>query len=249
SKNRTGEAAAEIGARVVPKIVILLGLPSRGVTPPATSSEGISQPITLATDYVLGAAALLGALLLARRARQTGRGAIGLWAAGYLSLSAGAFLGGTWHGFSPRLSDAAGAALWKGTLAAAGAASFFLLAGAAFATLGRREARWLAGIGALKLSVFLFWATGHDGFEGVIADSGLSMAGILALEVAAWRRRDPAAPWVVSGILISVGAATIEAFGVTPGRLLTHDDLYHLVQTGSLYLLYRGGRLFDQNRP
>jgi hypothetical protein len=210
--------------------------------------DGISQPITLATDFVLGAAALVGAILLARHAR--GRGpAIGLWAAGFLSLSAGAFLGGTWHGFSPRLPDAIGDVLWKGTLACAGAASFFLLAGAAFASLEPRKARWLVAIGALKLAAFLFWAATHDGFEGVIADSGLAMIGILALEAAAWRRRrDPAAPWVVSGILLSAAGAAIEASGVTPGSLLTHDDLYHLVQTGSLYLLYRGGRLFDQSR-
>lgn len=218
------------------------------MTPPPTSN-GISQPITLATDYVLGAAALAGALLLARRARGSGAPAIGLWAAGFLSLSAGAFLGGTWHGFSERMSEPASAALWKATLAAAGAASFFLLAGAAHATLGRRHARWIARSAGFKLALFLVWAARHDGFEGVIVDSGLAMAGILVLEVAAWRRsRDPAAPWVVSGILLSGAAATIEAFGVRPGELLTHDDLYHVVQTGSLYLLYRGGALFDQSR-
>jgi hypothetical protein len=210
--------------------------------------DGISEPITLATDYVLGAAALVGAILLARHTR--GRGpAIGLWAAGFLSLSAGAFLGGTWHGFSPRLPEAIGEVLWKGTLACAGAASFFLLAGAAFASLEPRKARRLVAIGALKLAAFLFWAVTHDGFEGVIADSGLAMIGILALQTAAWRRRrDPAAPWVVSGILLSAAGAAIEAAGVTPGRLLTHDDLYHVIQTGSLYLLYRGGRRFDQSR-
>jgi len=204
--------------------------------------------MTLVTDYVLGAAALAGAILLARHGRGPGRRAIRHWAAGFLSLSAGAFLGGTWHGFSPRLPDAVGVALWKGTLAAAGAASFFLLAGAAFASLGRPAAQWLTGIGALKLALFLAWATFHDGFEGVIVDSALSMGAILVLQGTAWRRRRaPSAPWVLSGILLAAAAATIEALGVTPGELLSHDDLYHVVQTGSLYLLYRGGKLFDES--
>lgn len=216
------------------------------MTLPVTS-PGISEPITVATDYVLGAAALVGALLLAKHSRGSRRMAIGFWAAGFLSLSAGAFLGGTWHGFSPRLPDEVAAALWKGTLVAAGVASFFLLAGAAFASIERRKARWLAGIAAGKLAGFLAWVSAHDGFEGVIVDTGISMAGILALEISAWRRRrDPAAPWIVSGILLSAVAAAIEALGVTPGELLSHDDLYHVVQTGSLYLLYRGGRLFER---
>ena len=150
--------------------------------PRAAMPDGISEPITLATDYVLGAAALVGSILLAGHARREGRPAIGLWAAGFLSLSAGAFLGGTWHGFSPRLPDAIDGVLWKGTLVSAGAASFFLLAGAAFASLEPRQARRVVGIGALKLAAFLFWAATRDGFESVIADSGLAMIGILAPE-------------------------------------------------------------------
>lgn len=86
--------------------------------------------------------------------------------------------------------------------------------------------------------------------EGVIVDSVASMALILALETAAWRRRrDPAAPWVLSGILLSIAGAAIEAVGVTPGGLVSHDDLYHVVQTGAVYLLYRGGQMFGQSRP
>lgn len=216
---------------------------------PASFLGGISEPVTLVTDYVLGSAALLAAIRLARGSRRPRHTATALWAAGLFSLSAGAFLGGTWHGFSPRLPVPLGDVLWKATLAAAGAASFFLLAGAAYATLDARWARRLAGIAAGKLAVFLAWAAAHDGFEGVVADSVVSMAVIVVLETGAWRlRRDPAAPWVLSGILMSAAGAAIEAAGVSPGRHFSHDDLYHVVQTGAVYLLYRGGRLFDQSR-
>lgn len=215
------------------------------MTLPTTSAAAISEPVTTATDFVLGAAGLAGAVLLARHARS--RPAVALWAAGFLALSAGAFLGGTWHGFSPRLSPAAANLLWKGTLAAAGTASFFLVAGAAHASLRGRAARIATGIAGTKLVVYLAWASANDGFEGVIVDSGLAILAILALEVAAWRRRDPAAPWVVAGILLSAAAAVIEAIGVRPGEIVSADDLYHVVQTASLYLLYRGGRLFDQS--
>jgi hypothetical protein len=53
---------------------------------------------------------------------------------------------------------------------------------------------------------------------------------------------------VAAGILVSAIAAAIEALGVRPGDLVSADDLYHLVQAGSLYLLYRGGRLFEEGR-
>lgn len=217
------------------------------MTLPTTAPAAISEPVTTATDFVLGAAALAGALLLARHARA--RPAVSLWAAGFLALAVGAFLGGAWHGFSPRLSTAAGNVLWKGTLAAAGGAAFFLVAGAAHGSLGRRSARIVTGVAGAKLAVYLAWASANDGFQGVIVDSALSMLAILALEVGVWRRRDdPAAPWVVSGILLSAAAAVIEALRLRPGELVSADDLYHVVQTASLYLLYRGGRLFDQSR-
>jgi len=216
------------------------------VTQPATSRpSATSQPITLATDYVLGVAALVGGILLARKGRGPGRLATRLWAAGFLSLSAGALLGGTWHGFLPRLSETAAAVIWKGTLAAAGVAAFFLVAGSAFASLEGKGARWVAGIAAVQLVGYLYWAGSHDEYDGVIVDSGVAMGTVLALEISAWRRRrDPAAPWIASGILLSAAAAGIEALGVTVGQVFSHDDLYHLVQTGALYLLYRGGRLF-----
>ena len=211
-------------------------------TIPDPDARRISEPITLATVLRAGGGARR---CDSSREHARGRGpAIGLWAAGFLSLSAGAFLGGTWHGFSPRLPDAIGDVLWKGTLACAGATSFFLLAGAAFASLEPRKARWLVGIGALKLAAFLFWAATHDGFEGVIADSGLAMIGILAREAAAGcRRKNPPRSGACRDSSLGGGAA-IEALGAHdpshPRRPLPPRP------KGSLYLLYRGGRRFDK---
>jgi hypothetical protein len=187
---------------------------------------GLAQPVTLATDYALGFAAVAGAFLLARGRRGASALPVHFWAAGFFALGV--------------------ALLWKATLAATGCASFFLVAGAALGSVRRRTAAAVAGAAAVKLGIFLLWAASHDDYYGVILDSAAAMVAILVLQSLAWtRRRAPSVPWIVAGILLSFAAAAVEALGFSPGRQFSHDDLYHVVQIGALYLLYRGGRLLE----
>ena len=206
----------------------------------------IVQPVTFATDCALGLAAVAAAFLLARGRRVL---PVHLWAAGFFALGAAAFLGGTWHGFSVHLSAPSANLLWKATLAGTGGASFFLVAGVAFGSLERRAAIGTTALAAAKLAGFLFWAASHDEFDRVILDSAGAMAAILVLQGIAWvRRRAQSAPWITAGILLSFAAAAVEALGFSPGKQFSHDDLYHVVLIGALYLLYRGGRLLE-TRP
>jgi hypothetical protein len=210
----------------------------------------VSEPITLATDYALGLTALAGAILLARKRRGPGSLPLRLWAAGFASVGAAAFLGGTWHGFAPQLSASASAALWKATLAGTGLAAFFLVAGAAFGSLGRRAAAWVTAAAALKLGLFLVWAASHDEYDGVVIDTAVAMGAILLLQLVDWaRRRAASAPWIAGGILLSLAAAAVEALGLSPGAPFSHDDLYHVIEIGALLLLYRGGLLLEAVRP
>lgn len=155
-------------------------------------------------------------------------------------------LGGTWHGFSPRLTPSSAALLWKATLAAAGLAGFLLIAGAAFASVPRRAARWVAAIAAVKLGTFLAWAAASDAFDPVIFDSALTLAAILSLQLVAFaRRRAASAPWIFAGIAFSTVAAAIEAIRPALSAPLGPDAVYHLIQTAGLFLFYRGGLLFS----
>ena len=204
----------------------------------------VTQPVTLATDYALGLAAAAAAFFLARDARGREALPVRLWSAAFLALAAAAFLGGTWHGFSGGLPAPSASLLWKVTLAATGAASFFLLAGASFGSLSGRAAIAVTAAAAAKLLAFLVWSASHDEFDGVIVDSTAAMAAILVLAAVSWnRRRAPSSRWIAAGILLSAAAAAVEALPVSPGRLFSHDDLYHVVQVAAVYLLYRGGRL------
>jgi hypothetical protein len=207
--------------------------------------ELLAERVTAATDYLLAAVALFGALRLDGAAKRTGHLSIRFWAGGFAAIGAAALLGGSWHGFSHRLGADAAALLWKATLAAAGVADFLMIAGAAFASVPRHAARWTVGAGAGKLAIFLLWALPGDAFVPVVADTALTLLAVCALQwFAGARRRAPSAPWILAGVAVSVSAAVIEA--VRPSLLppFGPDAAYHLIQLGGLLLFLRGGMLF-----
>ena len=205
-----------------------------------------AEAAAAATDYLLAAAGFAGAWALLRAASRRPGSGIRLWAAGFVSLGAAALLGGTWHGFYPRPGDPTGDVLWKATLASAGLAGFFLVAGAAFAFVPRHGAVWITGAAAIKLAVFLLGALASDEFGPVILDSAATLAALLVLALLAARRgRAPeAARWILAGIALSAAAAAIEVLRPGLPRPLTPDATYHLVQLLALVFFCRGGRLF-----
>ena len=190
----------------------------------------MSEPVTVLTDYVLGAVSACLALLLSRSSQWTQK----LWALAFAALALGAFLGGTWHGFVQ--SDV----LWKATLFCVGVASFGMVAGSAF-TLKSPFLVWLA---ALKLAVFAAWIARSDDFIAVIADTGLAFGILLALH--AWKFNG----WLLAGVALSIAAALAQASGFALHAHFNHNDLYHVIQTAAMVLLYRGARrLTDARGP
>ena len=87
----------------------------------------------------------------------------------------------------------------------------------------------------------------ENDFDYVIYDYGSSMAVVLLLALAAWYlHRSRAAPWVISGILVSLIASQIQMSELGFHQHFNHNDIFHVVQMASLTLLYRGGlRLED----
>jgi hypothetical protein len=189
----------------------------------------VSEPVTVLTDYVLGAvSAWLAALLFngPHRSRK-------LWALAFAALALGAFLGGTWHGFVQS------ELLWKATLFCVGVASFGMVAGSGMAVFPGLI--WLA---AAKLLVFTLWVARSDDFIAVIADTGLAFA--ILLVVHAWRFNG----WLLGGVALSIVAALAQASGLALHAHFNHNDLYHVIQTAAMVLLYRGARrLTDARGP
>lgn len=188
----------------------------------------LSEPMTLATDYLLGAVtAWLCIRLAGNRQSQNSRT---FWALAFAAVALAAFIGGTWHGFLQ------GKLLWKATLLAAGGASFAMLAGSAFAVLSGTPRAVLLALASVKFLVYAAVMLARDEFIFVVIDSGIAFALVAALHLWRWNA------WIVAGVAVSVLGALVQASGLAPHRHFNHNDLYHVIQVAAMLLLYRGAR-------
>jgi len=207
----------------------------------------IAEPVTLLTDYILAAFVFVLAVRLSGHYRRCCCRPVRWWAAGFYASAAAALLGGSYHGFSPWLDTLAAMLLWKATVLSIGMAALCLFAGAVMATLGGAPRRWLLSLAWLKFALYAAWMSRHDDFRFVIYDYAPALLGIFLLSVySALTRRAPAAPWIVSGVLVSFAAAGVQASGLALHVHFNHNDLYHVIQMGAFGLLYRGGRLLQE---
>jgi len=132
--------------------------------------------------------------------------------------------------------------MWKGSLYLTGVASFFLLAAVVLVSLPRAISRWGLAICVLKLGVYLVWMFNHQDFRFVVYDYGSALILILGFQLAAlYQRRSVAAGWIAVGILLCFVGAAIQQVGFSLHTHFNHNDLFHVVQMGAFYLLYRGG--------
>jgi Family of unknown function (DUF6962) len=201
----------------------------------------ISEPTTLATDYILGTLSGVFGVLLLRRNWSPRQRAVTLWAAALLAAAAGSFVGGTYHGFQSALGANA-ATVWTLTTISMGLASFLLLAAALTAAFSGRSRTWLLGLAAVKLCVYVAWMLGHDEFRYVIYDYGSTLA-ILLILVATGQTQGVAGhrALIASGILVSIAAAVVQQSGLRLHQHFNHNDLMHVVQMGGVWLLFKGG--------
>ncbi len=87
----------------------------------------ITEPVTMLTDYALGAAGVYFAIVLYRNLRPGNQECLGLWVLGFGAVSLAAFLGGTYHGFALVLSPPLLHALWNITIFSIGMSAAFMI--------------------------------------------------------------------------------------------------------------------------
>ena len=204
----------------------------------------ITEPMTMVTDYLMGTLAFVLAMRLLGDAASGQQWSGRLWAAAFVMTAVAACVGGTYHGFIQWMPGLAGRALWKATLVATGIGSACLLAAAVTAATAGPLRHALMGLVVVKLVVYIWTIATKDAFVLVIADYGTALVAVL---LAAWFIRPtgltPAAWWITAGVAVAVVAGVIQWARVAPHVHFNHNDLFHVVQMASLYLLYRGGLL------
>ena len=183
----------------------------------------MNEPTTVITDYLLGAVAAWASVQLFRHQQRSRR----YWALAFAALAAGAFLGGTWHGFVR--SDL----LWKATVLSVGVASFGMVAGSALAVT---QGRLLLILATLKLAAYTAWILLHDEFIYVVLDTGVALAVVAALHL--WKWSGP----ILAGVALSVVAGLVQASGFKLHEHFNQNDLYHVIQTVAVVLLYQGAK-------
>jgi len=200
-------------------------------------SAPLIQTLNLITDYLLGALAMaLGILLLGRAARPSR-----LWGYALVALAFAAFAGGTWHGFQAVFAGGVLFWLWKAAVYLAAVFGLAAASGTIIATTsGHPRRALLAAMIAISV-VYAVIMTMLDDFIYVIAFDATAMALVLVLHLRSGRsRHDPASPWIVAGIAVSVIGAIVQASGLSLNEYFNNNDLFHVVQMAGVYLLFRG---------
>lgn len=216
----------------------------RKPAPPRRPLWRIAEPTTTLTDVALAVlTAALGVALLVHGLGR-GSGAVLLWAGGFLITAASALLGAVVHGFAPWLSLGKKSALWKATLVLIGLNNFFLLAAVTVAELRGGVRVALLGLAVAKLLAYLIRLRTRNDFSIAAVDAGVSLLAVLALQLFALVAGGAAgAGWIITGVLLSLAGAGLQRNGWGLHRHFNHNDLFHVVQMGAAYLLYRGGLL------
>jgi len=175
----------------------------------------MNEPATVLTDYILAAVSTWAAIQLFGSRHKPQQ----FWAAAFAALAVGAFLGGTWHGFVQ--SDW----LWKATLLSVGFASFGMVAACGYPILA-----------TIKLAVYIGWMLFHDDFIYVVLDTGIALIVVAAIHLRRWNGP------MLAGVALSVVAGAVQASGLKLHEHFNHNDLYHVIQTVAVLLLYQGAK-------
>ena len=193
----------------------------------------LSEPATLATDYLMAGLAGYWAFKL------WGKDSFKTWwspAFGFLAVAS--WVGGSYHGFQDNFPSRFSAGLWQATMLLSALSSLIMFwAGTRQFGGSRREKVWkLVGIAKFLVSVGFGFA--KPTFLIVLIDFGFSMGIVSGLAIYRRRRNPRASRFFLYGVGLFVIGALIQGFQMSPSHFFNHNDLFHVVQIIANGLFY-----------
>ena len=212
--------------------------------PALTRWAGLSEPTTVMTNVLLSIVAFIFAGRLGLQASVEGSVAGASLACAFIATAIAAAFGAAAHGIDPITDADLRARLWKGALYAAGLIGVGTVASVSFFAARGTVRSALLAFAVIKLLIFLVIVTRTPAFRIAAIDYGAALAVLLAGACYGLMRwHAPGATWIIAGVVVSLIAGLVQAFRVSPHRWFNHNDLYHVIEIGALYLFFRGGSL------
>ena len=165
-----------------------------------------------------------------------------LWACSFFSLSLGAFLGGSYYGFGPRLPNYITKVIWRLTLIFVGITGLFLAGSAAIFYINETGKIGLMIGSAILIIKYVLDLNKDDTFHHAIKFYvSLIILALIGFIPAFFSLGYTGALQIVIGLLVNLSAAGVQASGLTLHKHFNHNDLFHVIQILGMILMYRGG--------
>jgi Family of unknown function (DUF6962) len=210
----------------------------------------VAESSTLLTNWLLAGVTAWLAWELFRQALRLKDRAMGLWVGAFCAVAGSSALGGISQAFSASMEPSVAALTRTGTLVLVNAAGLLFLLSTLRAFTSGRALAIGAGLAVAKFALFTVCVAVNVDVRMVVYDGALTMLVVIVLSTwGAWAQRKPSATWILAGVLVSMLAALFEQGRVSIHPQFDHNDLYHVIQTAAMYLLYRGGLLLREREP
>jgi len=122
-----------------------------------------------------------------------------------------------------------------------GLTTFTMLLGGLYNAVPYKTMEWLKWLPFLALILYIVFITKHDNFGTVVLFYVPAMILLIILMLYSFLRfQGDGTGWIIVSILVSFAGAAVQQSGFSLHKHFNHNDLYHMIQMGSMYLLYRG---------
>ena len=159
----------------------------------------------------------------------------------FFFMSLAGLLGAMTHGIGPHLPQSIHTFIWRITLYCIGLTTFSMLLGGLYHVVPFNTMNWLKWLPLLGLIVYMILITRNDDFKTVIRFYTPAMMLLLLMMLYSLLRfQSDGTSWIIFSVLIAFAGAAVQQSGFSFHKHFNHNDIYHVFQMGSMFLLYKG---------